>query len=160
MQAAVPAHPYAAGLIIAMVSSFLSMGKSKLSAPEMSKCQPHQLEHRQRQWHQKQTLSSLKASTLTLVSVRGTEGIQGKENKSTQEVDRVSSPSCRAPVAFFLLAAALVHGRPEYTQPTGQEMIPQGSHRLPFPSPGLKYSGLHPSLAALGCLLLICCQAA
>lgn len=54
----------------------------------------------------------------------GTEGIQGKENKSTQEVDRVSSPSCRALVAFFLLAAALVDGRHLYTQPTGQEMIP------------------------------------
>lgn len=119
-----PVHPYVADLIMAMVSSFLSMGKSKLSAPEMSNCQPHQLEHRQGQWHQKQILSSLKASTLTLISVRGTEGIQGKENKSTQEVDRVSSPFCRALVAFFLLAAALVHGRPEYTQPTGQEMIP------------------------------------
>lgn len=124
MQAVVPAHPYAAGLIIAMVSSFLSMGKSKRSAPRDVKVPTPSARTQARTMAPKANPVQPKGINPDPNLCEGHRGDAGEGKQSTQEVDRVSSPSCRAPVAFFLLAAALVCGRPEYTQPTGQEMIP------------------------------------
>lgn len=73
---------------------------------------------------------------------------------------------CQESIAFFPLATAPARCGPTlavravFRRPTQPAHGPPGSAWPAFARPVPECSGLSPSLAALGWLLLICCQAA